>query len=54
MVGFVNLQKVIARRNACSTLPSAQNGGELKKWGIKSRLKHQISQVVHSQMVHSL
>jgi hypothetical protein len=30
MVGFVNPHKVIIRRNASSTLPNAQNGGESK------------------------
>jgi hypothetical protein len=31
MVGFVNPHKVVARKNAFSALPSAQNGGENKK-----------------------
>jgi len=31
MVGFVNFHKVIVRRNAFLALPSAQNGGELKR-----------------------
>jgi hypothetical protein len=32
MVGFVNLHKVVVKRNAFSTFPSAQNGGEKKKY----------------------
>jgi hypothetical protein len=45
MVGFVNLHKVVARRNAFSALPSAQNEGELKSGAKSERLKHQFYQV---------
>jgi len=45
MVGFVNFHKVIARRNAFSALPRAQNGGELKSGAKNERLKCQFSQV---------
>ncbi len=45
MVIFVDLHKVVVKRNAFSTLPSAWNEVE-SKGGIESgRLKHQFSQV---------
>ncbi len=45
MVGFVDPHKVVVRRNAFSTFPSAQNGGELEGGENNGMLKHQFSQV---------
>jgi hypothetical protein len=45
MVSFVDPHKVVIRRNAFSTYPSAQNGGELDGGAKSGRLKHQFSQV---------
>jgi hypothetical protein len=45
MLGFVNLHKVVARRNAFSAFPSAQNEGELKSGAKSERLKRQFYQV---------
>jgi len=40
MVAFVNPHKVVARKNAFSALPSAQNGGELEGEVSKEEEKH--------------
>jgi hypothetical protein len=45
MVGFMDPHKVVARRNAFKTFPSAQNGVELKGWVEDERLKCQFSKV---------
>jgi hypothetical protein len=45
IVGFVDLHKVVARRNAFLALPSAWNGGKLKGGPKSGRLKRQFSQV---------
>jgi len=41
MVGFMDPHKVVVRRNAFLTFPSAQNGVELKGGVEDERLKHQ-------------
>jgi hypothetical protein len=45
MVTFVDPQKVVTRRNAFLTCPSARNGGELEGGANNGMLKHQFSQV---------
>ncbi len=45
MVSFVDPHKVVIRRNAFSTFPSARNGGELDGGAKSGRSKHQFSQV---------
>ncbi len=40
MTSFVNPHKVVARKNAFSALPSAQNGGELEGEVSKEEEKH--------------
>jgi hypothetical protein len=45
MVSFMDLHKVVVRRNAFSIFPSAQNEGESKGRVESEGLKHQLSQV---------
>ncbi len=44
MVGFVDLHKLVGKRNAFSALPNAQNGGEteggVESEGLKCQFSH--------------
>jgi hypothetical protein len=45
MVGFMDIRKVVVKRNAFLAFPSTQNGGELEGEAESGRLKRQFSQV---------
>jgi hypothetical protein len=45
MVGFMDIHKVVVKRNAFLAFPRTQNGGELEGEAKSGRLKRQFSQV---------
>ncbi len=45
IVGYVDPRKMVARKNAFSTLPNPQNGSDSKGRAKSGGLKHQFSQV---------